>query len=82
MLKKNIIISDCDRKLHHTFSDVVSIACSFQSQIFITDGDRQANAKSIMGVMALGLADGMQVEITAEGSDEEAAVSAMEECLA
>ena len=55
----------------------VQTASQFQSSIHLTDGVRRMNAKSIMGMMALGLALGDEVTIEAEGPDEDAALEAM-----
>ena len=55
----------------------VQTACRFTSRIHLTDGTRRINAKSIMGMMALGLALGDSVTVSADGPDEEEAVNAM-----
>jgi phosphotransferase system HPr (HPr) family protein len=39
------------------------------------------NAKSIMGMMTLGLVQGQKLEISVDGEDEEAAMEDMENCL-
>lgn len=82
MQKKNIVVSNITDKYNHLFSEVVRIACQFQSKIMITDGEHQVNAKSIMGVMAFGLTDNMQFTVTAEGSDESDAIQALESFFA
>ena len=55
----------------------VQTASSFRSEIHLTDGVRRMNAKSIMGMIALGLALGDSVTVEASGEDEENAVSAL-----
>ncbi len=45
------------------------------------NGDRRVNAKSIMGMMTLGLNVGESVTISAEGADEEAAIAGIEKYL-
>lgn len=82
MQKKNIVVSNITGKHNHLFSEVVRIACQFQSKIMITDGEHQVNAKSIMGVMAFGLTDNMQFTVTAEGSDESEAIQTLESFFA
>ncbi|GAA3319760.1 hypothetical protein GCM10020331_027980 [Ectobacillus funiculus] len=42
---------------------------------------KTVNLKSIMGVMALGIPQGAEIAITAEGSDEAAAITALQETL-
>lgn len=82
MQKKNIVVSNITDKYNHLFSEVVRIACQFQSKIMITDGEHQVNAKSIMGVMAFGLTDNMQFTVAAEGSDESEAIQTFESFFA
>lgn len=54
---------------------LVQEAGKFDSRIYIEIGSRKVNAKSIMGMMSLGMTDGDEVEVSAEGDDEEAALS-------
>lgn len=82
MQKKNIVVSNITDKYNHLFSEVVRIACQFQSKIMITDGEHQVNAKSIMGVMAFGLTDNMQFTVAAEGNDESEAIQTLESFFA
>lgn len=60
---------------------LVQVASQFESNIHIQCENKQVNAKSIMGMMSLGLAAGEEVEVTAEGTDEEAAMTKIEEYL-
>lgn len=60
---------------------LVQKANEFSSSIFITMDEKTVSAKSIMGIMGIGMDTGKQIMITAEGSDEEKAVAAIEEFL-
>lgn len=60
---------------------LVQVASQFESSIHIQCENKQVNAKSIMGMMSLGLAAGEEVEVTVEGTDEEAAMKKIEEYL-
>lgn len=53
---------------------LVQEAGKYDSHIHLEVGTKKVNAKSIMGMMSLGLTNGDELTITAEGSDEEAAV--------
>lgn len=61
----------------------VQEAAKYQSDIKVstTDPDtnelREANAKSILGVLTLGVFHGMEITIRAEGEDEEGAVNSL-----
>ncbi len=59
----------------------VQKAGKFSSTITVIKEEREANAKSIMSVMALGASQGSTVVIRAEGSDEEEAVTALVELV-
>lgn len=52
----------------------VTLASRFQSDIVVRRGDREVNAKSIMGVMMLAAAKGAVIEIRAQGEDAEEAL--------
>lgn len=60
----------------------VGQASPFQSTIRLIAGDRNINAKSLLGVVSCGLCKGQQVEITIDGPDEADAVSALSHFLA
>lgn len=53
---------------------LVQKASHFNSKVCIESGDKKINAKSIMGMMSLGLAQGEEVVVSAEGEDEAEAV--------
>jgi phosphocarrier, HPr family len=47
----------------------------------MSEGSRRVNAKSIMGMMALGLNNGSELYVSAEGEDEDAAITAISDYL-
>ena len=53
---------------------LVQLASSYESTIYVQSDNKKINAKSIMGMMTLGLAEGAHVKVTADGSDEESAI--------
>lgn len=60
---------------------LVQVASQFDSSIYVECGDRKVNAKSIMGMMALGLDAGEEVTVSAEGDDETSAMEDIEKFL-
>ena len=52
-------------------------ANSFKSSIWVEKEDRRVNAKSMLGVLSLGIVGGASIRILADGSDEEAAVDGL-----
>lgn len=56
---------------------LTKLAGGFQSEIHLTRNGRRINAKSIMGVMMLAAGLGAEVEVEADGPDEQAALDAI-----
>jgi phosphocarrier protein len=57
-------------------------ANEFNSSIWMEKDERRVNAKSLLGVLSLGVVQGTSINIIADGTDEEAAVDALVELLA
>ncbi len=60
---------------------LVQSASKFNSDITLAYNDKSVNLKSIMGVMSLGVGQGSDVTITAEGADEADAIKAVAETM-
>ena len=60
---------------------LVQVASQYDSTIYIEDGSRKVNAKSIMGMMARGMGAGESVQVTVNGEDEVKAMEAIEKYL-
>ena len=60
---------------------LVQVASKYDSAVYIQVEGKHLNAKSIMGMMSLGLINGDTIMVTADGSDETAAVDALEKFL-
>ena len=60
---------------------LVQVASQFDSTIYLEAGEKKVNAKSIMGMMSLGLDTGEKVTAVIEGSDEGAALEGIEKYL-
>lgn len=60
---------------------LVQVASQYESSIYLECGTRHVNAKSIMGMMTLGLVSGDEVVVTVEGADEETAIEEVERYL-
>ncbi len=52
-------------------------ANEFKSSVWIEKEDRRVNAKSLLGVLSLGIVGGTKIRIIVDGSDEEAAMNAL-----
>ena len=60
---------------------LVQVASQFNSSIYVEAGDKKVNAKSIMGMMSLGLDTGETIRVIADGQDERQALEDIEEYL-
>jgi len=60
---------------------LVQVASQYESMILIESEDKKVNAKSIMGMMSLGLDMGEEVTVIADGDDELAAIESIENYL-
>ena len=57
---------------------LVQEASKYESRIYIQSEEKRVNAKSIMGMMSLGLNNGDVLTVSAEGTDEDVAVEGIE----
>ena len=81
MFNKEIVVR-CESGLHNRQATYfVQKANEFESSIYLESGSRKMNAKSLLGIMSLGIATGTTVTLTAVGNDAEAAVNALETLL-
>ncbi len=56
-------------------------ANEFKSSIWIEKEERRVNAKSLLGILSLGIVGGTQIRIIADGADEQDAVTALIELV-
>lgn len=60
---------------------LVQVASQYESSIYVEIQEKKVNAKSIMGMMSLGLAEGEMITIIANGPDENDAVEAIDKYI-
>ena len=81
MFKKEILVR-CESGLHNKQATyIVQKANEFESSIWLESANRKMNAKSLLGIMSLGIVTGTTVTLSAAGPDAEAAVTALEALL-
>ena len=56
-------------------------ANTYKSSIWVEKEDRKVSAKSLLGVLSLGVAKGMTITLIADGQDENAAVAGLVELI-
>ena len=81
MLKKTITIGLSSGLEARPVAMLVQIASQFDSQIYVENNNARVNAKSIMGMMTLGLDNGEEVTVIANGKDESEAMDGVEKYL-
>ena len=77
MIKKPITIHLSTGLEARPVAQLVQVASQFESEIHVISGERNVNAKSIMGMMSMPLNQGESVTVIAEGTDEQDAVDAI-----
>ena len=81
MINKEIVVR-CESGLHNKQATYfVQKANEFECSLWIESGSRKMNAKSLLGIMSLGIVSGSTVNLIASGSDAEAAIEALEVLL-
>ena len=81
MYSKEIVVR-CESGLHNKQATYfVQKANEFDCSIWMESGERKMNAKSLLGIMSLGIVTGAVVTLSASGTDAEAAVNALESLL-
>ena len=81
MYSKEVVVR-CESGLHNKQATYfVQKANEYESSIWLESGNRKMNAKSLLGVLSLGIVSGSTVTLSAVGSDEETAVAALEALL-
>ncbi|MBE6984119.1 MAG: HPr family phosphocarrier protein [Ruminococcaceae bacterium] len=75
-------IVKCESGLHNKQATYfIQKANEFRASIWIEADDRKINAKSLLGVLSMGITTGTEISLVAEGADEEAAVKSLSAML-
>lgn len=81
MFSKEVVVR-CESGLHNKQATYfVQKANEFESTIYLESASRKMNAKSLLGIMSLGVITGSTITLSAYGPDAEAAVTALEALL-
>ena len=82
MVSKEIIVQNQVGLHARPATFFIQKANEFTSSIWISKDERKVNAKSLLGVLSLGITRGTAVVLTADGSDEDAAIEALTSLVA
>ena len=81
MYNKEVVVR-CESGLHYSQATYfVQKANEFESSIWLESENRKMNAKSLLGVMSMGVVTGATISLSASGADEVDAVNALEVLL-
>ena len=81
MTKRTVTIELASGLEARPIAMLVQLASSYESTIYVQSDNKKINAKSIMGMMTLGLDNGEEVTVTANGKDESEAMDGVEKYL-
>lgn len=77
MLKKELTVTNKTGLHARPASEFVKKASTFKSSVFIEFGDKNINAKSIVGLLSAGIGYGSKLVLAVEGEDEKEALAAL-----
>ncbi|MDO5062914.1 MAG: HPr family phosphocarrier protein [Peptostreptococcaceae bacterium] len=77
MLKKELIVQNKTGLHARPASEFVKKASTFKSSVFIEFGEKNINAKSIVGLLSAGIGYGSKLILAIEGEDENEAMDAL-----
>ncbi len=81
MFSKEVLVSNQVGLHARPATFFIQKANEFKASIWVEKEERRVNAKSLLGVLSLGIARGVNITILAEGTDEEQAVAALVELI-
>ena len=81
MISKDVTIQNSVGLHARPATFFVQKANSYKSSIWVEKGDRRVNAKSLLGVLSLGIGKGTTITLISDGVDEEEALSGLAELI-
>ena len=81
MVSKEMVISNQVGLHARPATFFIQKANEFKSSIWVEKDERRVNAKSLLGVLSLGIVKGTAITVIADGIDEEEAVAALQELV-
>ena len=81
MISRDIVINNASGLHARPATFFIQKANTYKCSIWIEKDDRKVNAKSLLGVLSLGIAKDMTVTLIADGQDENTAISGLVELI-
>lgn len=77
MISRNVTIKNSVGLHARPATFFIQKANSYKSSVWVEKEDCRVNAKSLLGVLSLGIVEGMTITLIADGSDEAAAIDGL-----
>ena len=81
MISKEVVINNQVGLHARPATFFIQKANEFKSSIWVEKEERRVNAKSLLGVLSLGIVKGTTINIIADGADEDAAIATLAELI-
>ena len=81
MFTKNVTITNTIGLHARPATFFIQKANSYNCSVWVEKDERKVNAKSLLGVLSLGIAKGMTITLIADGQDEENAINGLVELV-
>ena len=81
MITKEVVIKNQVGLHARPATFFIQKANEFKSSIWVEKEERRVNAKSLLGVLSLGIVKGTTIKIIADGADEDAAIETLSELI-
>ena len=82
MISRNVTIKNSVGLHARPATFFIQKATTYKSSVWVEKEDRRVNAKSLLGVLSLGIVKGTAVKIIADGVDEEEAIETLSALIA
>ena len=82
MISKEVVINNQVGLHARPATFFIQKANEFKSSIWVEKEERRVNAKSLLGVLSLGIVKGTSVKLIADGADEEEAIETLSNLIA
>lgn len=81
MIQRDVTITNNSGLHARPATFFIQKANTYRSSVWVVKDDRKVSAKSLLGVLSIGIAKGMTITLQADGEDEQAAIEGLIELI-
>ena len=81
MIQREVTITNTSGLHARPATFFIQKANTYRSGIWVVKDDRKVSAKSLLGVLSIGIAKGMTITLVADGDDEKSAIDGLVELI-